>query len=85
MRTESRALLVVLAGSCLCWAGKAPLLAQSQDDAATRQYAVAVGFQNKKLYDLAIDEWLSFIRKFPKDQRQDRARGQERLSQPTFR
>ena len=33
-------------------------------DAATRQYAVAVGFQNQKLYDSAIDEWKTFLR-FP--------------------
>jgi TolA-binding protein len=45
-----------------------------ESDAATRQYAVAVGLQNRKLYDLAIEEWQKFIKQFPKDSRQDKAR-----------
>ena len=44
-----------------------------ETEAATRQYAVAVGFQNRKLYDFAIDEWKSFLAKFPDDPRVDRA------------
>jgi len=39
----------------------------------TRQFAVAVGFQNQKLYDSAIDEWTTFLQKFPKDSRVDKA------------
>ena len=39
----------------------------------TRQFAVAVGFQNQKLYDSAIDEWKTFLQKFPKDSRVDKA------------
>lgn len=42
-------------------------------DAATRQYAVAVGFQNQKLYDSAIDEWKTFLRKHSNDERADKA------------
>jgi len=45
-----------------------------ESDAATRQYAVAVGLQNRKLYDLAIEEWQKFLKQFPKDSRQDKAR-----------
>ncbi len=51
-----------------------PVQAQEQEtEAATRQYAVAVGFQNQKLFDAAIDEWQTFLEKFPKDPRVDRA------------
>lgn len=39
----------------------------------TRQFAVAVGFQNQKLYDSAIDEWKTFLQKFPGDSRVDKA------------
>ena len=35
-----------------------------ETEAATRQYAVAVGFQNQKLFDDAIDEWKTFLRKW---------------------
>ena len=40
-----------------------------ETEAATRQYAVAVGFQNQKLFDSAIDEWRTFLKKFPNDPR----------------
>src|SRR6202008_909845 len=40
-----------------------------ESEPATRQFAVAVGFQNQKLYESAIDEWQTFITKFPKDSR----------------
>ena len=39
----------------------------------TRQFAVAVGFQNQKLYESAIDEWKTFLQKFPEDSRVDKA------------
>ncbi|MEJ7591915.1 MAG: tetratricopeptide repeat protein [Planctomycetaceae bacterium] len=39
----------------------------------TRQFAVAVGFQNQKLYESAIDEWKTFLQKFPQDSRVDKA------------
>ncbi|MDB5351485.1 MAG: Tetratricopeptide 2 repeat protein [Planctomycetota bacterium] len=42
--------------------------------AATRRFAVAVGFQSRKLPKLAIEEWRKFVTEFPKDPRLDRAR-----------
>ena len=39
----------------------------------TRQFAVAVGFQNQKLYESAIDEWKTFLQKFPADTRVNKA------------
>ncbi len=50
-----------------------PRVAAEDTEAGTRQFAVAVGFQNQKLYDQAIDEWATFIKKFPKDSRLDKA------------
>jgi cellulose synthase operon protein C len=44
-----------------------------ETEAATRQFAAAVGFQNQKLYGLASDEWQTFLKKFPDDPRQDKA------------
>jgi TolA-binding protein len=44
-----------------------------ESEAATRQFAVAVGFQNQKLYDSAIEEWQVFLSKFGKDPRVDKA------------
>ena len=43
------------------------------DAAATRDYAVAVGLQNKKLYPQAAARWSKFIETYPKDDRLDRA------------
>ena len=43
------------------------------DAAATRDYAVAVGLQNKKLYPQAAARWTKFIETYPKDERLDRA------------
>lgn len=48
-------------------------VAAQETEAATRQFAAAVGFQNQKLYDLASDEWQTFLRKYPDDPRQDKA------------
>ena len=48
-------------------------LRAQESEAATRQFAVAVGFQNQKLYDAAIDEWQTFLTKFDKDPRVDKA------------
>ena len=53
-----------------------PLVAISsgqESEAATRQFAVAVGFQNQKLYDSAIEEWQVFLSKFSEDPRVDKA------------
>lgn len=51
----------------------AQLAFAQETEAGTRQFAVAVGFQNQKLYDQAVDEWQTFIKKFPKDPRFDKA------------
>ncbi len=40
---------------------------------ATRQFAVAVGFQNQKIYDSAIEEWQTFLKKHPQDSRVGKA------------
>ncbi|HND51772.1 MAG TPA: tetratricopeptide repeat protein [Pirellulaceae bacterium] len=47
---------------------------QKKDDAkpesspeALALYTDAANFQNKKAYDLAVDEWASFLKKYPKD------------------
>ena len=47
--------------------------AAQETEAATRQFAAAVGVQNQKLYDLASDEWQTFLRKYPNDPRLDKA------------
>ena len=39
------------------------------DAAAVRQYNLAVGLQNKKLYAQAAQKWAAFIQGFPKDAR----------------
>lgn len=44
-----------------------------QTEAATRQYASAVGFQNQKLFGDAIEEWQTFLRKYPTDARAGKA------------
>src|SRR3569832_1001552 len=36
---------------------------------ATRQYAVAYGFQSKKLFAQAIPRWTEFLKAFPQDTR----------------
>lgn len=61
--------LVLLFGVILCDPSKYVL---AQTEAATRQYAAAVGFQNQKLYDQAIEEWQTFLKKYPTDPRSDR-------------
>jgi tetratricopeptide (TPR) repeat protein len=40
---------------------------------ATRLFGAAITFQNQMLYDLAIDEWQTFLKKFPGDSRVDEA------------
>ena len=63
--------------ACLLFVGLIAMTSTSataqETEAATRQYAVAVGFQNQKLFDDAIDEWKTFITRFPKDPRVDKA------------
>ncbi|MDG2130810.1 MAG: tetratricopeptide repeat protein [Fuerstiella sp.] len=56
--------------SCIVlWVAGMPTCAAQETEVATRQYAVAVGFQNQKLFDSAIDEWQTFLKKFPNDPR----------------
>ena len=45
---------------------------QAADDPnpeATRQYAVAYGFQSKKLFAQAMPRWTEFVKAFPQDTR----------------
>lgn len=53
----------------------APSFAAASEDvaAANRQYAVAAGFQNQKLYDAAVDEWKIFLQRHPNDHRRRQA------------
>jgi len=52
-----------------------PSRISAQDpEQATRQFAVAVGFQNQKLFEPAIEEWQTFLKRFPDDPRADKAR-----------
>jgi TolA-binding protein len=49
--------------------------AYSQDnEAATRQYNVAVRLQNREAYDLAVDAWGNFLQTYPADARATHAR-----------
>jgi len=54
-------------------AGFANCVSGQETEQATRQFAVAVGFQNQKLYEPAIEEWQGFLKKFPQDPRVDKA------------
>lgn len=45
------------------------LAADDLNPEATRQYAVAYGFQSKKLFAQAIPRWTTFLQSFPKDER----------------
>ncbi|MDG1895385.1 MAG: tetratricopeptide repeat protein [Fuerstiella sp.] len=53
----------------LVWVVGMSTCSAQETEAATRQYAVAVGFQNQKLFDSAIDEWQTFLKQFPDDPR----------------
>ncbi len=47
-----------------------PTASRAADDPeATRQYAVAYGFQSKKLYAQAMPRWTEFLKAFPQDTR----------------
>jgi len=55
--------------------GAAPSRVEGQStDAATRQYAAAVALQNRGVYDLAAEEWKSFLKSHATDARAARAR-----------
>src|SRR5215207_4319753 len=57
------AALVFLAGP------PAPAQVEKADAAATREYAVAAGLQDKRLYAQAAGRWERFIAAYPKDTR----------------
>jgi len=68
--TLALTLLAATAGS----AGRVAAEEPAESTAATRRYAVAVGFQARHLPKLAAEEWRKFLAEFPKDPRQDKAR-----------
>ncbi len=74
----SRCAAVLLAAMLLASIAGARAVAdepkEKESPAATRRYAVAVGFQSRHLPKLAAEEWRKFLAEFPKDPRQDRAR-----------
>jgi len=43
--------------------------AQDTNDAATRKYAAAVGFQRLESFDLAVGAWSEFLKEYPQDAR----------------
>ncbi|QGJ70656.1 Hypothetical protein PBC10988_23540 [Planctomycetales bacterium 10988] len=51
-------------GSCLV----SPVYGQTED-AASRQYAAAAALHNKQLFELAIEEWQTFLKDNPQDER----------------
>ena len=72
IRRHSRLVLRLLFVAALCLL-LTPTIHAQETEAGTRQFAVAVGFQNQKLYEPAIDEWQAFLKKFPQDPRGDKA------------
>lgn len=70
MKTHWLAVMLLgVIAACLTAQETAPA---KTDDAATRQYAAAVALQNREVYDLAAEEWQTFVTKFPNDPRIDR-------------
>lgn len=57
----------------LCSAAFAETVHSEDTEQGTRQFAVAVGFQNFKQYESAIAEWQTFLKKYPEDSRIDKA------------
>ncbi|MEI6540840.1 MAG: tetratricopeptide repeat protein, partial [Planctomycetota bacterium] len=68
-----RVTLICLASGLLLTRLTATAVHGEETAQGTRQFAVAVGFQNQKLYESAIDEWNTFLQKFPEDSRVDKA------------
>lgn len=54
--------------------GLATAQEQPASDAGARAYSAAAALQNREAYDLAAEEWASFLEKFPDDPRADRGR-----------
>jgi len=71
MKALARAAWAGVLGTVVCFV--APLRAE-ENEAATRQYNVAVSLQNREAYDLAIDAWGSFMQAYPADARVTQAR-----------
>ena len=71
MKALARAGWAGVLGALFCFS--APLYGED-NEAATRQYNVAVRLQNREAYDLAIDAWGSFIQTYPTDSRVTQAR-----------
>lgn len=59
----------VLVGLILAAASSEPSLGQEADQAATRQYAAAVGLQRIESYEEAADAWATFLKSYPNDPR----------------
>ena len=65
-----RVVLVLCVATFYLHASRNELIAADDPNPeATRQYAVAYGFQTKKLYPQAIPRWTAFIQTFPQDLR----------------
>ena len=62
-------LALTIATLCVHASGHELFAADDPNPEATRQYAVAYGFQTKKLYPQAIPRWAAFIQTFPQDLR----------------
>lgn len=61
--------LVAIALQCALLAPCTSLAADDPNPEATRQYAVAYGFQSKKLFAQAMPRWTEFLKAFPQDTR----------------
>jgi len=73
-QVEFRRLAPVCAAFAVLFASFTTTAVKGEEtEQGTRQFAVAVGFQNQKLYESAIDEWETFLQKFPGDSRVDKA------------
>ena len=68
-----RFLRVLATVAFFCLTSGTPQVSADDSEKGTRQFAVAVGFQNQKLYEAAIEEWETFLQTFPQDSRIDKA------------
>lgn len=71
MRTRYRSAFGVMLAVLLLATGRD--ISADELEAASRQYAVAAGFQNQKLYGTAIEEWRTFLERYPSDHRSRQA------------
>jgi TolA-binding protein len=70
MKAPSRVGWAGVLGALVCCSSP---LCGADNDAATRQFNVAVSLQNREAYDLAIDAWAGFITSYPIDSRVNKA------------